>query len=190
VFRSRELAAIAAQTMLQWDADYWNPSVAPKPGELYWENLLLRKWERSTRRILTYLGFLVVLVSFLAPVTFIQSFLDTEYWVKRGWPVLRHVREYPWLRSILQGILPGLAMVLLLLLLPPLLRQWERLGGARSSSEAEVRYRERYRERERERERERSVDRTVWVCGCGCGCGGRRRRKESGKYLPFTIYHY
>lgn len=67
-----------------------------------------------------------------------QGFLDTTRWVREDWPVLKNIENYPALEAILQGILPGLAMVLFLALLPPLLRAAERFGGAMSLGAVET----------------------------------------------------
>ena len=113
-------------------------SPPPTPPQILWRNLLLRSWEMTLRRSLMTAAYILLIAFYVIPVTFVQGFLDVNRWVNSHWPVLGDVYRLPALEAFLQGFLPGFAMVLFLIILPPLLRWWERIGGAKSVSAVET----------------------------------------------------
>ena len=69
--------------------------------------------------------YILLLLLYLVPVVFIQGLLDPARWVREEWIGLKHIADTPLLFSLVTGFVPGLAMVLFLWLLTPILRAME-----------------------------------------------------------------
>eukprot|EP00898_Chlorokybus_atmophyticus_P008591 jgi/Chlat1/8733/Chrsp9S08558 len=120
-FKSRASAAVASQTLHYGDSEYWIVGPAPEPRDIYWPNLALRMKERSTRKLtVTIITFLMV-VFYMVPITLISALSTLENLEKLA-PFLKFITKMPALRAFLQGLLPTLALIIFMALLPALCR--------------------------------------------------------------------
>lgn len=109
LFGRRADAAAAARTLLHSNPLHWQLRPAPGPGEVYWEALRLRWWERRVRGMLAAATAVLIALFFLAPVTAISS-LSTLERVATWVPPLQRALRHPAARGFLEGYLPGLAL--------------------------------------------------------------------------------
>eukprot|EP00884_Botryococcus_braunii_P016250 jgi/Botrbrau1/3308/Bobra.0048s0005.1 len=106
---------------------YWKTSAAPGPEEVIWDNLRWRTWERKIRFALVWTAFVFMTLFFMVPVGAVQSLLEVERLEKV--PFFSTLVNYPFLRSIITAILPGLILNVFLALVPPVLRLMNKMEG-------------------------------------------------------------
>lgn len=120
------------------------------PGEIIWSNLRIKWWERVIRTVST-VSFVVALVVFwsfpVAAVGFISNLDNLKDW-SSGNPPTRFKEGFTWLNwllalpqvifGVVSGLLPTVALAILMALLPIILRLMARLGGDPSLSAVEL----------------------------------------------------
>ncbi|CAG9465486.1 unnamed protein product [Pedinophyceae sp. YPF-701] len=131
-FNKRWAAAVAADGMVHPDLRNWTTDPAPEPEDVYWHALRLRGWERFLRSCLVNGTIALAIIFFSIPVGFIQALLAVERW--ENVVVLKSIVGVDAIRKFLVGFLPGLAMVIVLAVLPPLLALLGKIQGLESFS--------------------------------------------------------
>ena len=81
-FRSRGAQVVAAGALMSEDLTAWRCQAAPRPQEIFWPNLGLRRWERSARGLGMWLAFFLLVAFFMIPVTAVQALLSTNSLVR------------------------------------------------------------------------------------------------------------
>ncbi|XP_024516363.1 CSC1-like protein At1g62320 isoform X1 [Selaginella moellendorffii] len=132
-FDSRWGAAVCAQTQQTKDPTKWLAEWAPEPRDVYWRNLAIPYMELYFRKIAITAAVVVLILFFMIPVTFVQSLANIED-IERTVKFLRPVIERKFIKSILQGFLPGLALKIFLLILPSVLMILSKVEGHLSLS--------------------------------------------------------
>ncbi|KAI1386334.1 DUF221-domain-containing protein [Hypoxylon trugodes] len=107
------------------------------PGEVVWSALKVSWWQRIVRRF-AVLGFIAVLIIFWAiPVAVVGAISNISY--------LEKISFLTWLTSIpsiilgfIQGLLPGVALSILMSLVPVIMRLCAKLSGEPSLSRVEL----------------------------------------------------
>ncbi|KAH7620097.1 hypothetical protein Ndes2526B_g05351 [Nannochloris sp. 'desiccata'] len=127
-FKKRKAQVVAAGAMMSEDLSAWKTQAAPRPDEVLWKNLGLRQWERSSRHAAMWVAFFVLIAFFMIPVTAVQALLSTN-------SLVGFIQDIPILNSLVTAVLPGLALVIFLALLPPILRFMRTLAGSISISQ-------------------------------------------------------
>lgn len=131
-FRKR-LTQVQASSALQYhDKTYWHTEAASGPQEIIWSNLTYRGWERSIRFILAWALFTAMLLFYTIPIVAIQAFLQIKY--LEDLPGSDLLLGNVFIRSLIAGILPGLALTIFLALVPKLLRLINKVQGMYSEA--------------------------------------------------------
>jgi Calcium-dependent channel, 7TM region, putative phosphate/Cytosolic domain of 10TM putative phosphate transporter len=127
-FKTRKSQVVAAGAMMSEDLSAWRTQAAPRPDEVIWKNLGLRQWERSSRKAGMWVAFFLLMAFFMIPVTAVQALLSTN-------SLVSFIQNIPIINSLVTAILPGLALIIFLALLPPILRLMRNVAGAVSVSQ-------------------------------------------------------
>ena len=131
-FCTRRSAVLAASALVHHDVSAWQVQAAPGPGEVIWPSLKLRAWERAARSVAGWGVLIAFSLAFLIPVVALQSLLQLPELAKNA--VLARFVQFPLVESVVQCILPALALNLLIAGVPALLAQLARAAGAVSLS--------------------------------------------------------
>ncbi|KAJ7528565.1 hypothetical protein O6H91_15G008300 [Diphasiastrum complanatum] len=127
-FKTRWGAAVCAQTQQSKNPTLWLTDWAPEPRDVYWDNLGIPYVEQNIRRLLVTGALIALILFFIIPVTFVQSLANLDGLEKIA-KFLRPITERHFVRSFLQGFLPGLVLKLFLLLLPSILMLMSKIEG-------------------------------------------------------------
>lgn len=127
-FNSRWGAAVCAQTQQSKNPILWLTNWAPEPRDVYWQNLAIPFVSLSIRRLVISLLLFALIFFYMIPITFVQSLANLEGLEKVA-PFLRPVIELKFIKSVLQGFLPGLALKIFLLILPTILMIMSKFEG-------------------------------------------------------------
>ncbi|KAL5550871.1 hypothetical protein UlMin_001047 [Ulmus minor] len=127
-FKSRWGAAVCAQTQQSKNPTLWLTSWAPEPRDVYWRNLAIPFVSLSIRRLIISLTVFALVFFYMIPIAFVQSLANLEGLEKVA-PFLRPVIELKFIKSFLQGFLPGLALKIFLYILPTVLMIMSKIEG-------------------------------------------------------------
>ncbi|XP_024985640.1 CSC1-like protein At1g32090 [Cynara cardunculus var. scolymus] len=127
-FNSRWGAAVCAQTQQSKNPILWLTEWAPEPRDIYWKNLAIPFVSLSIRRLVISLAVFALVFFYIIPIAFVQSLANLDG-LEKVVPFLRPVIELKFIKSFLQGFLPGLALKIFLWLLPGLLMTMSKLEG-------------------------------------------------------------
>ncbi|GMQ04084.1 hypothetical protein CsSME_00049625 [Camellia sinensis var. sinensis] len=127
-FNSRWGAAVCAQTQQSKNPTLWLTNWAPEPRDVYWKNLAIPFVSLSVRRLLISLTVFALVFFYMIPIAFVQSLANLEG-LERVAPFLRPVVEVKFVKSFLQGFLPGLALKVFLYILPTVLMIMSKIEG-------------------------------------------------------------
>ncbi|KAK6929070.1 CSC1/OSCA1-like, N-terminal transmembrane domain [Dillenia turbinata] len=127
-FNSRWGAAVCAQTQQSKNPTLWLTNWAPEPRDVYWRNLSIPFFSLSIRRLIISLSVFALVFFYMIPIAFVQSLANLDGLEKVA-PFLRPVIELKFIKSFLQGFLPGLALKVFLYILPTVLMIMSRIEG-------------------------------------------------------------
>lgn len=127
-FDSRWGAAVCAQTQQSKNPTLWLTDWAPEPRDVYWRNLAITFFSASVRRLVITLSVFALVFFYMIPIAFVQSLANLEG-LQRVAPFLRPVIELKFIKSFLQGFLPGLALKIFLYILPTVLMIMSKIEG-------------------------------------------------------------
>ncbi|KAK6154631.1 hypothetical protein DH2020_008879 [Rehmannia glutinosa] len=142
-FRTRWGAAVCAQTQQSRNPTLWLTEWASEPRDVYWDNLAIPYVSLSIRRLVIAVAFFFLTFFFMIPVTIVQSLANIEGIEKRA-PFLKPIIEIPFIKSVIQGFLPGIALKIFLIVLPTILMMMAKFEGFLSISSLERRAAMRY----------------------------------------------
>ncbi|CAK7351481.1 unnamed protein product [Dovyalis caffra] len=142
-FKTRWGAAVCAQTQQSRDPTLWLTEWAPEPRDVYWENLAIPYVSLSVRRLIVGVSFFFLAFFFMIPIAFVQSLASIEG-IEKSIPFLKPVIEIKFIKSVVQGFLPGIALKLFLIFLPTILMMMSKFEGLTSLSSLERRSAMRY----------------------------------------------
>ena len=133
-FATARDAAIAAQVQLSRDPFTWRLAPAPPPADVVWANAgrmppLLRQAATYVTLAATY----ALVVFYMIPIAAISA-LSTLSNLVSLLPFLKPVVEVDAVRALLEGLLPGLALIIFLAVLPGVLRALAAARGVRTHS--------------------------------------------------------
>ncbi|XP_047328175.1 CSC1-like protein At4g02900 [Impatiens glandulifera] len=132
-FRSRWGAAVCAQTQQSSNSTIWLTEWAPEPRDVYWNNLAIPYISLSIRRLLMAVALFFLTFFFMIPITFVQSLANMDSIVK-VLPFMKPLVKKKLIASFIQGVLPGLALKIFLILLPTILMIMSKIEGFTSHS--------------------------------------------------------
>ncbi|KAL8216443.1 hypothetical protein R6Q57_023280 [Mikania cordata] len=127
-FNSRWGAAVCAQTQQSKNPILWLTEWAPEPRDVYWKNLAIPFVSLSIRKLIISLAVFALVFFYIIPIAFVQSLANLEG-LEKVVPFLRPVIEWSFIKSFLQGFLPGLALKIFLWLLPGILMTLSKIEG-------------------------------------------------------------
>ncbi|KAH1106618.1 hypothetical protein J1N35_010386 [Gossypium stocksii] len=127
-FKSRWGAAVCAQTQQSKNPTLWLTNWAPEPRDIYWQNLAIPFLSLTIRKLIISLSVFALVFFYMIPIAFVQSLANLEG-LERVAPFLRPVIELKFIKSFLQGFLPGLALKIFLYILPTILMIMSNIEG-------------------------------------------------------------
>ncbi|KAA8515540.1 hypothetical protein F0562_018849 [Nyssa sinensis] len=142
-FKTRWGAAVCAQTQQSRNPTLWLTEWAPEPCDVYWQNLAIPYVSLTIRRLIIAVAFFFLTFFFMIPITFVQSLANIEG-IEKVAPFLRPIIEIKFIKSFIQGFLPGIALKLFLIFLPTILMMMSKVEGFISISSLERRSAARY----------------------------------------------
>ncbi|KAK4421361.1 Calcium permeable stress-gated cation channel 1 [Sesamum alatum] len=142
-FRSRWGAAVCAQTQQTRNPTLWLTEWAPEPRDVFWDNLAIPYVSLTIRRLVIAVAFFFLTFFFMIPVTIVQSLANIEG-IERRAPFLKPIIEISFIKSVIQGFLPGIALKIFLIVLPTILMMMSKFEGFLSKSALERRSALRY----------------------------------------------
>ncbi|XP_074270248.1 CSC1-like protein At1g32090 [Silene latifolia] len=142
-FKSRWGAAVCAQTQQSKNPTLWLTSWAPEPRDVYWRNLAIPVVSITIRKFMIGLMVFLMVFFYMIPIAFVQSLANLEA-LERVAPFLRPVIELKFIKSFLQGFLPGLALKMFLYFLPSILMLMSKIEGHVAWSKLERRAADKY----------------------------------------------
>lgn len=133
IFHTQEQAEVAVQVLSHHEALHMSPRyIGIQPKEVIWGNLRMFWWERLVRHW-GALAFIVALVIFWSfPVAFVGMISNIRYLAQKvSW--LRWLLEIPeWIFGAISGLVPTVALAVLMMLLPIVLRLMAKISGVPS----------------------------------------------------------
>ncbi|KAF7849680.1 hypothetical protein BT93_L0397 [Corymbia citriodora subsp. variegata] len=127
-FNSRWGAAVCAQTQQSKNPTIWLTNWAPEPRDVYWKNLAIPFVSPTIRKLVISLSVFALVFFYMIPIAFVQSLANLDG-LERVAPFLRPVIELKFIKSFLQGFLPGLALKIFLYILRTVLLIMSRTEG-------------------------------------------------------------
>jgi hypothetical protein len=133
-FASPRAAAAAAQAALSRDTLSWRLAPAPPPDDLLWRNVgryaaLSGILASSAALAATY----ALVCFYMVPVAAVSA-LSSLTNLSRALPFLKPLVKAPAVQALLEGLLPGLALIICLAALPALMRALALSAGERTRS--------------------------------------------------------
>ncbi|VFQ96266.1 unnamed protein product [Cuscuta campestris] len=142
-FKTRWAAAVCAQTQQSRNPTLWLTEWAPEPRDVYWENLAIPYVSLTIRRLIIGVAFFFLTFFFMIPITFVQSLANIEG-IRKKAPFFKAIFDMPFIKSFIQGFLPGIVLKIFLMLLPTILMFMSKFEGFPSLSSLERRSASRY----------------------------------------------
>ncbi|KAL6520518.1 Calcium permeable stress-gated cation channel 1 [Orobanche hederae] len=142
-FKTRWAAAVCAQTQQSRNPTLWLTEWASEPRDVYWDNLAIPYVSLTIRRLIVAVAFFFLTFFFMIPITAVQSLANIEGIEKRA-PFLKPITEVPFIKSLIQGVLPGIVLKIFLIVLPTILMMMSKFEGFLSISALERRSAMRY----------------------------------------------
>ncbi|XP_019434074.1 PREDICTED: calcium permeable stress-gated cation channel 1-like [Lupinus angustifolius] len=142
-FRTRWGAAVCAQTQQTKNPTIWLTEWAPEPRDVYWDNMSIPYVSLTIRRLIIFVAFFFLTFFFMIPIAFVQSLANIEG-IEKAAPFLKPFIEIKFIKSLIQGFLPGIALKLFLIFLPTILMIMSKFEGFISLSGLERRAATRY----------------------------------------------
>ncbi|KAJ8773907.1 hypothetical protein K2173_009338 [Erythroxylum novogranatense] len=127
-FISRWGAAVCAQTQQSKNPTLWLTNWAPEPRDIYWRNLAIPFVSLTIRKLIISVSVFALVFFYMIPIAFVQSLANLEGLEKVA-PFLRPIIELKFIKSFLQGFLPGLALKIFLYILPTILMIMSKFEG-------------------------------------------------------------
>ncbi|KAK3134672.1 hypothetical protein QOZ80_5BG0409270 [Eleusine coracana subsp. coracana] len=142
-FRSRWGAAVCAQTQQTRNPTVWLTEWAPEPRDVYWNNLSIPFVSLTARRLIVAVAFFFLNFFYVIPIAMVQSLANLEG-IEKALPFLKPLIEIPFIKSFIQGFLPGIALKIFLIVLPTILMFMSKFEGLISQSSLERRSASKY----------------------------------------------
>ncbi|KAL1532232.1 CSC1-like protein [Salvia divinorum] len=127
-FSSRWGAAVCAQTQQSKNPTLWLTDWAPEPRDVYWRNVTIPFVALSIRHLVISLSVFALVFFYMIPIAFVQSLANLEG-LERVAPFLGPLIEWSFVKSFLQGFLPGLTLKIFLYYLPSILMVMSKIEG-------------------------------------------------------------
>ncbi|KAL2327122.1 hypothetical protein Fmac_020549 [Flemingia macrophylla] len=137
-FKTRWAAAVCAQTQQTRNPTLWLTEWAPEPRDVYWRNLPIPYVSLTVRRLIVAVAFFFLTFFFMIPIAFVQTLASLDG-IQKAAPWLKPLVKIPFIKSFIQGFLPGIVLKLFLIFLPTILMIMSKFEGFVSISSLERR---------------------------------------------------
>ncbi|KAG1670980.1 hypothetical protein FOA52_014369 [Chlamydomonas sp. UWO 241] len=129
-FKSRREQIAATVGLHHHDTRFWLVRPAPEPRELVWNNLGLTLPVRTGMWFTMWVVFWLGCAFFMIPVAAVQALIESaSRWITDSSAALQ---------NLLEGVIPGIALVIFVAMVPALLRLLMYFSGAISESEVDM----------------------------------------------------
>ena len=118
IFRAFTGAAVATQVFHAATPGGMVASMAPEPRDVFWKNAELSGKQRTTRRVVADCLVVLLLIFYIIPVTLI-SLVFSEQALKAHWPALKELASDSLAFDACVKMVQPMALIALMLLLPP-----------------------------------------------------------------------
>ncbi|KAM0435938.1 hypothetical protein ACHAPT_002830 [Fusarium lateritium] len=137
-FYTQSDAQAAFQTTTHHHALHMAPRyIGVKPDEVVWKSLSIPWWQLFVRRYAVYAIIAALIVFWAIPVAIVGIISQVETIKKL--PGLTWIEDIPsWLLGVISGLLPSVALAILMSLVPVFMRICAKLAGCVSLSQAEL----------------------------------------------------
>ncbi|KAK7260700.1 hypothetical protein RIF29_26960 [Crotalaria pallida] len=142
-FKTRWGAAVCAQTQQTRNPTLWLTQWAPEPRDVYWPNLPIPYVSLTIRRLIIAVAFFFLTFFFMIPIAFVQTLASLDG-IQKNASWLTPLVKVPFIKSFIQGFLPGIVLKLFLIFLPTILMIMSKFEGFESLSSLERRSASRY----------------------------------------------
>jgi hypothetical protein len=132
-FKNRRSQVLATEMLQHHDTSAWSTQAAPEPRSVVWPALRQRAWEQRIRFWVTWVAFFALCLLFMIPVGKVQSYLTPDSLARV--PGMEAILNAPFLSGIIVGILPSLALIIFIALMPPILRLMCKFQGMRTEGD-------------------------------------------------------
>jgi hypothetical protein len=127
-------AAVAAQVLLSRDPFTWRLVPAPPPADVFWPNSgRLPPLLSQAITYITLAATYALVIFYMIPIAAVSA-LSTLSNLSRLLPFLKPLVKPPAVRALLEGLLPGLALIIFMALLPAIIRALAAARGVRTRS--------------------------------------------------------
>ncbi|GAA5795702.1 hypothetical protein HPULCUR_001064 [Helicostylum pulchrum] len=118
-FNEQAAAHMAAQSLMHKESMQMAPRyIQIAPSDIIWENMNIKSYERMLRRFVSIACTTVIIIFWAVPVVFVQAIANIDELAKIL-PFLSIIKELdPAIVGIIQGILPAVALSVLISLVP------------------------------------------------------------------------
>ncbi|GAV79025.1 DUF221 domain-containing protein/RSN1_TM domain-containing protein, partial [Cephalotus follicularis] len=136
-FKSRQGAALAAQSQQHSHPLLWVTEMAPEPRDVSWRNLTIPYRMLPVCKIGVILAASLLTIFFAIPVTAVQGIAKFEK-LKKWFPPARAIQLIPGLSSVVTGYLPSAILNGFIYIVPFAMLALAKLGGSISKSKEEI----------------------------------------------------
>lgn len=138
-YESVEDCHTVAQSTRQKRKGKLNASLAPRPVDIIWDNIVLTRMQRSSKEHWGNFLFVLLMIGWIVPNAFLGTFLSNLSRIGSLWsPFNTFMYNYPVFFSILQGVLSPIVMSLIFLILPAIMRRMSQWQGKVTKHEREI----------------------------------------------------
>lgn len=137
-FATQSDAQAAFQSLAHHQALHMTPRyIGVHPSEVVWKSLTISWWQRVIRRF-AVVGFIAALIVFWAiPVAVVGAISNVTYLESFSW--LSWLKAVPtWIMGVISGLLPSVALSILMSLVPVIMRLCAKLSGEPTLARVEL----------------------------------------------------
>lgn len=129
-FNEQIAAHMAAQSLMHKDSMQMAPRyISIAPSDIIWENMNIKSFERMIRRFISISVTAVIIIFWAVPVVFVQAVANIKT-LAQVLPFLNVINELgPTAVGIIQGILPAVALAILISLVPVIFTFLSKMEG-------------------------------------------------------------
>eukprot|EP01134_Creolimax_fragrantissima_P006650 CFRG6650T1 len=136
-FKNLVTASLAASSRMSDDSTAYQTETAPEPTDIYWSNLRISSVEKLVRNISVKILTIAMVIFFVIPVAFLQSFVTIEnfqIWIPE---LEQFFIDNPGVTALLRGFIPALILNIIMFLIPHLCKGLAILEGQPAYSKIE-----------------------------------------------------
>ncbi|KAK0629621.1 hypothetical protein B0T17DRAFT_487473 [Bombardia bombarda] len=137
-FRTQAEAEGAAQILAHHQGLHMTPKyIGIRPNEIVWKSLAIPWWQRVIRRYAVYAFITAMIVFWAIPVAVVGAISNVQYLETLSW--LTWLKKIPdIIMGVVTGLLPAVALSILMSLVPIVMRLCAKLSGEPSLSRVEL----------------------------------------------------